>query len=81
MFRKLSLGAPEVYIIAIKCANFSTFCAISCDSRAHFFATAPWKRWPPTQAFLGELVFRGDVREAMEKINKRNGVGNYLLRR
>ena len=22
---------------------FSTFCAISCDSRAHFFATAQWK--------------------------------------
>ena len=36
IFRKLSLGAPEIYIIAIKCAIFSTFCAISCDSRAHF---------------------------------------------
>ena len=36
IFRKLSLVAPEIYIIAIKCANFSTFCAISCESRAHF---------------------------------------------
>ena len=36
IFRELSLGAPEIYIIAIKCAIFSTFCAISCDSRAHF---------------------------------------------
>ena len=34
IFRKLSLVAPEIYIIAIKCDNFSTFCAI--ESRAHF---------------------------------------------
>ena len=26
----------EIYIIAIKCTIFSTFCAILCDSRAHF---------------------------------------------
>ena len=36
IFRKLSLVALEICIIAIKCANFSTFCAISCESRAHF---------------------------------------------
>ena len=43
IFRKLSLVAPEIYVIAIKFANFSAFCAISFESRA-FFATAPWKR-------------------------------------
>ena len=42
IFRKLSLVAPEICIIAIKCANFSTFCAISCESRAHFFQH--WRR-------------------------------------
>ena len=54
IFRKLSLVAPEIYIIAIKCANFSTFCAIS----SRIFCNS-----------------------AVEKINKQNGVGNYLLRR
>ena len=58
IFRKLSLVAPKIYIIAIKCANFSTFCATSCESRA-FFATAPWKRLTNEMAL--EIISLGDA--------------------
>ena len=58
IFRKLSLVAPEIYIIAIKRANFSTFWAISYDSRAHFFATAPLKRLTNKMAL--EIISLGD---------------------
>ena len=51
IFRKLSLGAPEIYIIAIKCANFSTFCAISCDSLAHFLQQRRGKDGLPRRRF------------------------------
>ena len=56
IFRKLSLVAPEIYIIAIKWANCNF--VPSRVNRARIFCNS-----------------------AVEKINKRNGVGNYLHRR